>query len=266
LGSDQATLRADLAVLAQIEFEGEQRPNYFSFAFSVDDLTVSVVPIMFSGTLPHIRLTEPEASALLGFLGELEIDAEDEGALDALELAVARAASAPDGVRSWVSAGPIPDEEVFTRLLGAARTHRACRITYLDTRGRPYEVTIDPYHLRMERGLWYVIARMTARPHAGQERTFRLDKIASVEVGAPYAPDPIDLSKYADGIFQPSGQPKHVRVVFSEKVAPYAEERWGQGHRVTGGVEIVIEYVDEGWLERTLAVFGGEVLARSAGA
>lgn len=258
VGTTPSVLRRDLDALAAVEFDSTERPNYFSFDVTGAALRVTAVPLMFDGDIGPSRLTEPEASALLAFLDELELWGEDHSELESLTTAIARAAGLPEGVRSWFAGGPIPREEVFQALLGAAREGRRCRITYTGSGGSLYETLIDPYHLRMERGMWYVIARLGEGKQAFKERVYRVDKIAKVDVLGAYEPDPIDLDRYADGVFVPSGEPKVKRVAFSPEVAPYAVERWGEG-RVNddGWTEIDIEYFDEGWLERTLAVFGG---------
>jgi predicted DNA-binding transcriptional regulator YafY len=187
---------------------------------------------MLTGRPQRVRLTEPEAGALLSFLEELELDCADNSKLEELETLVAHAAGAPEDVRSWSAGGPIPAEHVFTPLLEATRDSLRCRISYTGSGGDLYETLIDPYHLRMERGMWYAIARLAEGANAGAERCYRLDKIASVAAEEPFDPDPIDLTAYADGVFRPSGEPRSVTVVFSEQIAAYAEERWGPGRPV----------------------------------
>jgi len=266
VGTSPTVLHEDLDALAAVEFDSDERPNYFSFDVAGDSLRVTAVPLMLDGHAGPARLTEPEASALLGFLDEIEFSGEDHEDLEGLATAVARAAGSPEDVRSWFTGGPIPSEDVFRPLLGAARDGRRCRITYTASGGSLYEVLIDPYHLRMERGMWYVIARRVEGEQAFKERVYRVDKVTKVEVLEAYESDPIDLDRYADGVFVPSGEPRVERVAFSPKVAPYAVERWGDGElNDDGWTEIDIEYFDEGWLERTLAVFGGEVLGIQSG-
>ncbi len=265
LGTDARTLTGDLTALQDIEFESDDRPNYFSFEIAGNEVRVNTVPLMLRGKPQTVRLTEPEASSLLSFLDELELGESEDEALENLELAIARAAGAPEGIRCWSAGGPIPAEEVFTAILNATREHLRCEISYTGAGGNLYAVGIEPYHLRMERGLWYAITRLAEGPHVGEKRCFRLDKIATVEVGGPFEPRPINLSKYSYGVFRPTGEPMIATVTFSDRIAAYAMERWGPGRPVADGVEVDIEYWDDGWLERTLAVFGAEtVRLRSA--
>ncbi|MCL4555188.1 MAG: WYL domain-containing protein [Actinobacteria bacterium] len=259
MGVSSSVIREDMDALSAVEFDGEQLPNYFAFELSGDKLIVTAVPLVLSDQSRPARLTEPEASALLGFLDELEV-ADDSGTvLDDLATAIAGAAGAPTGLRSWFSGGPIPAETVFKPLLQATTEGRRCRITYTASGGASYSTLIDPYHLRMERGMWYVIARLAEGQRQGDERVFRIDKIAEIEVFDNFSGVPIDIDRYSEGVFLPTGEPRVARVAFSPAVAEYAIERWGAGLLDSDGwTQIDMEYFHEGWLERTLAVFGGQ--------
>ena len=260
-GMTTETLVADLEALRALELPTEQLPDYFEFEIDGDALRVLSVPLVLTDSTRMVRLTEPEAAALLSFIDEIATtvgeDADD--ALESLADSIAEAAGAPAGLTCWSSVGPVPDREVLSTLLTACTEGRSCTITYLGRQAQPYQARVDPYHLRLERGCWYAIVRLGDGRHAGQERVYRLDKISEAALESPYDPTPIDLDDYADGVFRPNRPPKIARVRFDAIIAPWADERWGDGLTCEDGRrEFDIEYHDDEWLLRTLSLFGSE--------
>jgi predicted DNA-binding transcriptional regulator YafY len=77
--------------------------------------------------------------------------------------------TAPPGER------PAPDAGVLLAIADAVRHHRPVLIRYTAGDGRRSERTLHPYGLVAHSGRWYVTG---ADPGIGEDRTFRLDRIA----------------------------------------------------------------------------------------
>src|SRR6478736_1209966 len=70
---------------------------------------------------------------------------------------------------------PAPDTGVLLSIADAVRHHRPITIRYTAADGRRSERTLHPYGLVAHSGRWYVTG---ADPGIGEDRTFRLDRIA----------------------------------------------------------------------------------------
>jgi predicted DNA-binding transcriptional regulator YafY len=70
---------------------------------------------------------------------------------------------------------PAPQAAVLLCIADAVRHHRPVSIRYTAAGGRPSERTVHPYGLVAHSGRWYVTG---ADPGIGEDRTFRLDRIA----------------------------------------------------------------------------------------
>jgi predicted DNA-binding transcriptional regulator YafY len=70
---------------------------------------------------------------------------------------------------------PAPDTAVLLSIADAVRHHRPISIRYTAGDGRRSERTLHPYGLVAHSGRWYVTG---ADPGIGEDRTFRLDRIA----------------------------------------------------------------------------------------
>ncbi len=71
---------------------------------------------------------------------------------------------------------PAPDTAVLLPIADAVRHHRPVSIRYTAADGRRSERTLHPYGLVAHSGRWYVTG---TDPGIGQDRTFRLDRIAA---------------------------------------------------------------------------------------
>ncbi|QMU70024.1 YafY family protein [Streptacidiphilus sp. P02-A3a] len=85
-----------------------------------------------------------------------------------------------------------PDAAVLLTVADAVRHHRPVSIRYTDRQDRRSERTLHPYGLVAHAGRWYVTGH---DPAAGEERSFRLDRIADARAlpgsfEAPAEPDP----------------------------------------------------------------------------
>ena len=85
-----------------------------------------------------------------------------------------------------------PDAAVLLTVADAVRHRRPVSIRYTDREGRRGDRTLHPYGVVCHQGRWYVTGQ---DPGPGQERTFRLDRVAAARTlpgtfPAPDGPDP----------------------------------------------------------------------------
>jgi predicted DNA-binding transcriptional regulator YafY len=161
-----------------------------------------------------------------------------------------------------------PDAGILLAVADAVRHRRPVSIRYTDRDGRPSERTLHAYGIVAHEGRWYVTGR---DPEIGEDRTFRLDRIADARTlpgsfEAPVGPDPAQrvLSGFATAEYRHEvtlrihGTVEQIRahlpasVATLEEYAPTAgedraTERWL-------GVELRAEQLD--WLPPVLASLG----------
>jgi predicted DNA-binding transcriptional regulator YafY len=87
---------------------------------------------------------------------------------------------------------PAPDTGILLAIADAVRHHRPISIRYTAADGRRSERTLHPYGLVAHSGRWYVTG---TDPGIGEDRTFRLDRIADARTlpgsfGPPAGLDP----------------------------------------------------------------------------
>ncbi|KAA9376387.1 YafY family transcriptional regulator [Microbispora cellulosiformans] len=101
-----------------------------------------------------------------------------------------------------------PETAVLLSIADAVRHHRPISIRYTAADGRRSERTLHPYGLVAHSGRWYVTG---ADPKIGEERTFRLDRIAD--------------ARTLPGSFEPpAGIDPAQRVLSALAKAPYRHE------------------------------------------
>jgi predicted DNA-binding transcriptional regulator YafY len=172
-----------------------------------------------------------------------------------------------------------PDAPVLLTLADAVRHHRPVSIRYTAAGGRRSERTLHPYGLVSHSGRWYITG---ADPGIGEDRTFRLDRIAdartlpgSFEPPAGFDPAQRVLSGFAAAayrhhvILRVQGTTAQIRARLPASVAaidePSSGERPSEDEaRSTGGtesqasrwhrVEVRAERLD--WLPSVLASLG----------
>jgi predicted DNA-binding transcriptional regulator YafY len=172
-GTDVATLAADLTLLSMC---GSDDWNLVGVLVEGDVAEVfSALPALER----PVRLTPPEARALATALEAIGI----EPASDLPRRLSDVAGHGPDleelgrCVRS--SLAPGGQAAVIAALTYAAGARTAARIRYFSTeRGGDSVRAVRPYALYAWRGAWYLLAYCEA---AGEERTFRVDRITAVE-------------------------------------------------------------------------------------
>lgn len=115
---------------------------------------------------------------------------------------------------------PAPETGVLLTVADAVRHHRPLSIRYTAADGRRSERTLHPYGLVAHSGRWYIAG---ADPGIGEDRTFRLDRIAEART-LPGSFDP------------PTGPDPAQRVLSSLAQAPYR-------HQVTLRVQGTVEQI-----------------------
>ncbi|MFF9348157.1 helix-turn-helix transcriptional regulator [Streptomyces sp. NPDC014734] len=158
-----------------------------------------------------------------------------------------------------------PDAGVLLTVADAVRHHRPVSIRYTDRGGRRSERTVHPYGIVAHSGRWYVTG---TDPRIGEDRTFRLDRIADARTlpgsfEAPVGPGPAQrvLSGFATAEYRHQvtlriqGTAEQIRARLPAGVACVDEpavpagadlkdERWSR-------VELRVERLD--WLPPVLA-------------
>ena len=202
------------------------------------------------------RVSEPEAAAMLLMVQEVRADLGGGAAVRHLTRALARAAGLPPEASPWGADHPYPARAVMTVVQHAIWSDLLVRVGHLQQDGELRELVLEPYHVRLEGGYWYLLARVA---DDGRERVLRLDKIRWAQAEGGFTPRPLDLDVYADGVWIPAEPGKKATVEFGPSMTAYAQERWGRGVPAKGaGVTIEIGYQHPEMLIRTLTRFGGD--------
>jgi len=115
---------------------------------------------------------------------------------------------------------------------------------------------VQPHELFSHRGTWYLSAHCLTR---GDERLFRLDRIAKLELTEQRFEAP---AKGAGRPVPPESREQGARVRFSPKLSAWVQERFGAAASVLpgGAVEVEIRDDNEAWLTRWVLSFGGEAV------
>lgn len=151
-----------------------------------------------------------------------------------------------------------PDGTVLLSIASAVDAHRPISIRYTDGDGRPSTRVLHPHGLVVHSGRWYVTG---TDPHLGEDRTFRLDRIADARTlpGAFEPPADTDvarrvLSGFADAAYEHQvtlhveGTIEQLRTRLPESVATVVEPP-AAGGRLR--VELRVRSLD--WLPAVLA-------------
>lgn len=204
----------------------------------------------------ELRVSEPEAAAMLRMVHEVRIGLGDVDAVRHLTRALARAAGLPPQASPWDVDHPFPDRGVMSVVQRAIWSDLLVQVSHLQQDGELRDLVLEPYHVRLEGGYWYLLARVA---DDGRERVLRLDKIRWAQTQGGFAPRPLDLDVYADGVWIPAEPGGEATIVFGPSSAAYAQERWGRGAQLDGGsVRVEIGYRRPESLIRTLSQFGSD--------
>jgi predicted DNA-binding transcriptional regulator YafY len=215
--------------------------------------------------LPPVVFTEDEALGLVMAVLEGQPSATDTTDLvgsalgkviRALPESVGRQAAA---LREYASATPDrrgsrPDPAVTSALILAVAARRQLRLAYRSGTGREWLAEVDPWAVVVRHGYWYLLCHSH---HAGALRSYRVDRVRTVEqTGGSFTP-PEDLDPVAElEANLGSGWEFPARVVFlapPAQVAPWIRGPMGQlephpdGCLLTGSTSNPAMYAQE-WL------------------
>jgi predicted DNA-binding transcriptional regulator YafY len=204
------------------------------------------------------RLTGPMAAALLLAVHAVRQDLDGEiPEIRRLTQLLAAAAGVPTMAAPWRSDMPLPDGDVMRAVRCGLDENRVLYVHHMQQDGELRRLHVEPYHVVLEAGCWYLIGRLAEEK---TERVLRLDKIMSAAAEGTFDPQRIDLDRYLGGVFVPGDPGATARVRFGPRSAVYAQERWGMGTTTDdgGSVELVIPFQREHFFVRTLAEFGDD--------
>lgn len=201
------------------------------------------------------RLTGPHATALLLAVHAVRERLDGEvPQIRHLTQTLASAAGVPALAAPWRPDMPLPDPDVMRAVRTGLTESRVLYVHHLQQDGEVRRLHVEPYHVRLEAGCWYLIGCLADE---GTERVLRLDKVVSASAEDAFEPRPVDLDRYLGGVFVPTDPGAIATVRFGPRSVAYAQERWGAGTDLPeGGVEVEIPFQREHFLVRTLAEFG----------
>jgi predicted DNA-binding transcriptional regulator YafY len=150
-----------------------------------------------------------------------------------------------------------PDPEITSTLVAAVAGRRRARVGYRSGSGNRFRTDVDPWAVVVRYGLWYLLC--LTHP-AGEVRTFRIDRVESVEMlSQPFQPpedlDPVGWLERHLG----TGWAFRTEVTFDApyaEVAPYVSATMGQLTPVDSGASCVLV-----GSTRNPAMYAGERLA-----
>jgi len=133
---------------------------------------------------------------------------------------------------------PRPDPTTTSALVEAVATGHLVRLGYRTGQGHAWTSEVDPWAVVVRYGLWYLLCRN----HAGEIRTYRIDRVVSVEqlAGRSTPPDDLDAIRLLEENLG-RGWPLQTRVRFlapAESVRPWI--RSAMGTLESDGVECVL--------------------------
>jgi proteasome accessory factor C len=256
VGVDRDHLLKDLDLLTQVGPPDGDPGEYL--LVSVEDGRV-FVDLAQRLTRP-LRLTPAEGcSLLLGIrtLRESGIAPFDD-ALGAAERKLLRAMGRDAQEAEKLATGTVvaePDRVVgehLRALVTAARKQTTVTIDYVSaSRHKSEHRELDPYGIVHHAGQWYVVGHCHKR---GDTRTFRLDRIASLEPSTTRfeIPDDFDLETYRrEQLYVPSADAVAVRVHLDPLATVRVGSNWPMGEvtvKPDGSSEIVIDCEGFEWL------------------
>ena len=141
----------------------------------------------------------------------------------------------------------------------AIALHREADFDYFSGgKGVTERRSVQPRELFSHRGQWYLAAFDLAR---NDERLFRLDRIAKLELSERTFPPPAPTGR---GLPTGEDAKARVKVRFSPAVAPYVSERFGsQARWVEGGcLEVEVPGDSKRWLTGWVLSFGGDAVVQ----
>jgi len=256
IGADRDELLADLDLLSQVGPPDGDPGEYL--LVSVDEGRV-FVDLAHRLTRP-LRLTPAEGcSLLLGIRalresGIAPFDQAMQSAEKKLLTALGRDANEAQSLATSTVVAE-PDAAVATHLrtlVSAARKRDRVRLTYASASRHQAETRpVDPYGIVHHAGEWYVVGFCHKR---GDVRTFRIDRIASLElIGEKFErPQDFDLEAYRrERLYVPSADAITVRIELDPLAVTRIGANWPVGEvtpRDDGSAELLIDCEGFEWV------------------
>ena len=111
-------------------------------------------------------------------------------------------AAQADSVRRTASSAPDraaarPDPTTAASLVNAGAERRRVRLTYHSESGRTWEVEVDPWAVVVRHGRWYLLCLTRPTTVDAAVRTYRVDRVSSLEVLDTTFTPPTDLDPVA---------------------------------------------------------------------
>ena len=264
LGIDRDHMLKDLDLLSQVG-PPDGDPG--------EDLLVSVEDGRVFIDLPQrltrpLRLTPAEGCSLLLGIRSLRESgiAPFDDALGSAEAKLLRALGRDAEAAETLASGTVvaePDKAVAEHLrdlVTAARTHATVIIDYgAISSGKSARRELDPYGIVHHAGSWYVVGHCHKR---GDTRTFRIDRIAAMEVTDKsfQIPDDFDLETYRrERLYVPSADAVSVHVHLDPLATARVGANWPMGdvtREEDGSSEIVIDCEGFEWVTNWVLGFG----------
>jgi proteasome accessory factor C len=262
VGTDEATVAEDLTVLSLCG--GDERDPGQLIGVYVEGDTAEVFADLPALGRP-VRLTAEEARALTTALESIGVDPRSdllvrlaqhaEGGVDPESLArTVRAAFAQDGQASVIAALDFASQNSVVAVIGYASAGS----------GRESVRRVHPLALHLWRDAWYLVADCET---AGEQRTFRVDRITSVSLTR----DPFERPGGEDGIVSPLPEfdtlPR-ANVVFDGDGPDLNDRDWPGAtfeRLLDGTVSASVPYAGTNWLARKIAARLGTARAIEPG-
>jgi len=224
--------------------------------FIDDDVVVVGVPRLFTKPL---RLTAPEGFALVASgRAAMQLPGADPAGPLGRGLDKLAAALGDDGVVVDLARPAALDESIDVIAAAVRRVERLAVRYWTPSRDEVTERTITPRHVLHDRGEWYVVAD---DERSGERRTFRIDRIESLERTGTYAdPDAGTLAGVATDWFADGALP--LVTLLLAPAARWVIERYPVDdavERADGSVEARFPVASDRWLERLLLRLGAAV-------
>ncbi len=223
--------------------------------FIDDDVVVVGVPRLFTRPL---RLTAPEGFALVAAgRAAMELPGADPGGPLGRGLQKLAAALGDDGVVVELPRSDALDDAIETLTQAVRRVERLSVRYWTPSRDEVTERRITPRQVFHDRGEWYVAAD---DERSGERRTFRIDRIESVEPTGEFGEPDEDANVVAVGEWFADGGLPRVTLRLSP-AATWVTERYPVDEVVDVGrdtVEARFPVASERWLERLLLRLGRE--------
>lgn len=259
VGSDVATVAADLTVLSLCG--GDERDPGQLVGVYVEDGVAQVFADMPALDRP-VRLTPAEARALTAALQTIGVDA---GSPLVERLAeFASRAGEPAEIASTLRASFAQGGQaaVIAALDMAAEKGVTARIGYVSAQSGETSRDVRPYALYRWRDTWYVVAHCES---SGDVRTFRIDRVTSVELTAKRFVRPEGLDVSASPLPDLGGRPR-AAVRFSSDAPDLNDREWPGAtfeRAADGSVVASVPYAGTSWIARKVASRLGEAVVVS---